>query len=121
MPPSTLVTEVTSMKRLIYTAMLTSCFALLSTASAQGDNALPLFNGKDLDGWVVEGKGDFKDKTGKTLPVWSVKDGKLFCDGNGYGFLRYNKKEFADFALHVEYRMIQPKGSCNSGIGIRTV
>src|SRR5437764_12176512 len=109
------------MKRLLFAALFTACLALAPTVVGQGAKQFSLFNGKDLDGWVVEGKGDFKDKAGKTLPVWSVKDGNLFCDGNGYGFLRYNKKEFADFVLHVEYRMIQPKGSCNSGIGIRTV
>jgi hypothetical protein len=76
-----------------------------------------LFNGKDLDGWVVEGAKESKDKEGKVRPIWSVADGLVVCNGNSFGFLRYDKKVFRDFAFHVEYRMA-PK--CNSGIGIRT-
>lgn len=75
-----------------------------------------LFNGKDLDGWVAEGVKDFK-KDDRTVPVWSVKDGTLVCTGRGFGFLRYERREFADFVLHVEFRMA-PK--CNSGLGVRT-
>jgi hypothetical protein len=82
-----------------------------------------IFNGKDLAGWVVEGAADAKekDKDGKPLPNWTVKDGKLCLAGNGYGFLRFDEK-VADFALHVEYRMPNPdpKKAGNSGIGIRT-
>src|SRR5262249_8446650 len=50
--------------------------------------------------------------------VWSEKDGLLCCDGKGVGFLRYAKKEFADFHFHLEYRLA---AKCNSGVGIRTV
>jgi hypothetical protein len=80
-------------------------------------DVLDLFSGKDLDGWVAEGKKDYKDKDGQVKPVWCVEDGTLVCNGNGFGFLRYDKKVFSNFAFHVEYRMA-PK--CNSGIGIRT-
>lgn len=91
---------------------------LLSALLAQPFDGIELFNGKDLDGWVVEGVKEFKDKEGKVTPVWSVREGFLVCEGKGLGFLRYGKKEFGDFALHLEYRMA-PK--CNSGIGIRTI
>jgi hypothetical protein len=80
-----------------------------------------VFNGKDLDGWMAEGATEYKDKAdgNKVKPIWTVgEDGLLKCAGGGYGFLRYDKREYADFAFHVEYRMT-PK--CNSGIGIRTV
>ena len=56
-------------------------------------------------------------KTARRLPVWSVKDGNLLCTGKGFGFLRYARREFADFVFHVEFRMA-PR--CNSGLGIRT-
>jgi hypothetical protein len=77
-----------------------------------------IFNGKDLDGWVVEGAKEYKDKddSNKTKRVWTAEDGLLKCAGRDFGFLRYSKQEYADFALHVEYRMT-PK--CNSGICIR--
>jgi hypothetical protein len=91
------------------------------------DEFRELFNGKDLDDWVAEGDKEY-EQDGKKLPVWVAKDGLLTCMVNthkSYGFLRYSKQEFADFALHVEYRMTaradakEPR--CNSGIGIRTV
>ena len=92
------------------------CLALLAGA-ASGNDKLVLFNGKNLDGWIAEGVKDYKDGD-QVKPIWSVKDGNLFCDGKGFGFLRYAVQEFADFQFHVEYRMA-PK--CNSGIGIRTI
>lgn len=78
-----------------------------------------LFNGKDLDGWMVEGPK--ADKEGNAL--WSVQDGLIVCLGKGYGFLRH-ERQFRDFALCVEYRFApqsktNPRG--NSGLGIRTV
>jgi hypothetical protein len=90
-------------------------------APAQSPEFHDLFNGKDMDGWVVEGAK--KNKEGNA--VWSVKDGLLTCDtGRGaYGFLRWEKQEYADFILRVEYRMTPPSkdiGRGNSGLGIRT-
>jgi hypothetical protein len=84
---------------------------------AQAQEFRDLFNGKDLDGWVAEGNKEYKEND-QVKPVWTVRDGLLSCAGKGYGFLRYDKKVFHDFVLHVEYRMA-PK--CNSGIGIRTI
>src|SRR5712692_7865773 len=85
--------------------------------SARADEARALFNGKDLDDWVVEER-PYKDKSGKNTPNWTVRDGLLTCEGKTFGFLRYAQQEFADFALHVECRL-SPKS--NTGIGIRTV
>src|SRR5262245_1331109 len=90
---------------------------VLLVPAGRAQDAIELFNGKDLDGWVAEGKKDYKDQDGQVKPVWSALDGTLVCNGSGFGFLRYDKKVFSDFAFHVEYRMA-PK--CNSGIGIRT-
>ncbi len=91
---------------------------LLGALSAgENDGKIVLFNGKDLDGWVAEGAKEFKDGD-KLIPVWSIKDGNLVCTGKGFGFLRYDKKQFADFHFHLEYKMAV---KCNSGVGIRTV
>ena len=49
-------------------------------------------------------------------PLWVVEDKVIRTAGNGFGFLRYDRK-FTDFVYHVEYRMV--KGA-NSGLGIRT-
>jgi hypothetical protein len=110
------------MKHLLLVALCSipcSLFPVPSVAQTRGP-VIELFNGKDLDGWVAEGAKDYKDGD-QVKPVWSVKDGKIFCDGKGFGFLRYAKREFADFALHVEYRMVKQGAPCNSGVGIRTV
>jgi hypothetical protein len=88
---------------------------LLSASTGLSDELLR-FNGKNLDGWVAEGVREFV-KDGRTVPVWSVKDGHLVCTGKGFGFLRYDRRTFADFVLHVEFRMAP---GCNSGLGIRT-
>jgi len=87
---------------------------LLPTAAPAAE--IELFNGKDLDGWVAEGVSEFT-RDGKTEPVWTARDGLLVCRGSGFGFLRYQRREFNDFALHLEFRMAP---GCNSGIGIRT-
>lgn len=98
---------------------LLACIAVLAPFALAGerDPRIVLFNGKDLDGWIAEGAKEYKDGD-QTRQVWSVKDGLLDCDGKGFGFLRYSKREFTDFLFHLEYRLA-PK--CNSGVGIRTV
>jgi hypothetical protein len=90
-------------------------FLMLRTSAGMGEELL-LFGGKDLAGWVAEGAGG-SEAEGTKQPVWSVVDGRLRCRGKGFGFLRYDRREFDDFVLHVEFRM--EKG-CNSGIGVRT-
>lgn len=69
---------------------------------------VPLFNGKDLDGWKVMGSAnDFK-----------VEDGIIRCEtGWGGGCMYYEKRQFSDFVLKVEWR-VSPRG--NSGVFIRT-
>jgi hypothetical protein len=65
---------------------------------------------------VAEGQADYR-QDGQVRPVWTARDGTIVCTGRGFGFLRYDRQEFDDFALHLEYRMA-PR--CNSGLGIRT-
>ena len=87
-----------------------------SSDAPQSIPDLALFNGKNLDGWVVEGASEYADGNRK-LPLWSVQDEMIFNAGKAYGFLRY-ESAFADAIFHIEYRMA-PGG--NSGIGIRGV
>lgn len=103
--------------RWLTTALFLFIVLVIGTpARVSAEGYRDLFNGKDLDGWVAEGVKDFV-QDGETKPVWSVKDGEILCTGKGFGFLRYDREEFSDFVLHVEFRMA-PK--CNSGLGIRT-
>ena len=105
------------MKKSLLAVLLAIVVAGLS--AAQDAAFRDLFNGKDFDGWVVEGPA--KDK--QDNPMWSVADGKIVCLGKGFGFLRYDKQQFSDFVLRVEYRFDPPVGKSrgNSGIGIRTI
>jgi hypothetical protein len=99
---------------------LASHALLLTLASASPpDDFRDLFDCKNLDGWVVDGPAE--DKAGH--PMWSVEGGRIVCLGEGFGFLRYDRREFGDFTLRAEYRFALPspdKPPGNSGLGIRT-
>lgn len=64
----------------------------------------PLFNGKDLSGWVLV----------NTPPdTWKIDDGMLICSGRPIGEIR-TEKMYQNFELEVEWRHMVPKG--NAGI-----
>lgn len=95
----------------MYAFMLLICVVhgtRTNAVSAADSEMRPMFDGKTLDGWVIEGN--------KAAGIWNVtKDGALHCKGKGFGFLRYDKK-LCDFEIALEYKMGE---NCNSGIGIR--
>lgn len=69
------------------------------------DGFLPLFNGRDLEGWEAkEGKEE----------NWTAADKMLVCKA-GSGWLG-TKKEYGDFVLKLEWRI--PEGG-NSGVFLR--
>jgi len=90
--------------------------ALLSMAIAAEEGFVDVFNGENLDGWVVDGNKTCK-RDGRERPIWTVEDGIITCAGRGGGFLRYDKL-LTDFVIHVEFNMCK---GCNSGLGIRSV
>ncbi|HEY7914999.1 MAG TPA: DUF1080 domain-containing protein [Blastocatellia bacterium] len=70
-----------------------------------GREWIELFNGKDMTGWKMAGKGNFK-----------AEDGALVTYG-GMGLLWYEAKKFRDFVLEVEWKV---NHQCNnSGIFVR--
>ena len=72
------------------------------------DGFVPLFNGKDLDGWEVrESKPGDKDQ-------WSFKDNILIAKPGG-GWIG-TKKMYGDFVLKLDWRIFQ---GGNSGVFIR--
>ena len=95
----------------LYSLILLFCAISTSGAnrvSAADGEMQPIFDGKTLDGWVIEGN--------KSVGIWNVtKEGELYCKGKGFGFLRYDKN-LCDFEIALEYKM---GPDCNSGIGIR--
>ncbi|MCA9084593.1 MAG: DUF1080 domain-containing protein [Planctomycetaceae bacterium] len=76
----------------------------ISAAQSQEDGFRPLFNGKDLTGWVFV----------NTPPqTWSVQDGMLLCTGKPIGEIRTDRM-YQNFILEVEWRHMVPRG--NAGI-----
>jgi hypothetical protein len=86
---------------------LLSLIAILALpAPAAKDGFQSLFNGKNLDGWVlVGGKG----------PGYVVRDGILVCPSDGGGNL-LTDKDFSNFVFRFEFKLNE--GS-NNGVGIR--
>lgn len=64
----------------------------------------PLFNGRDLTGWVLV----------NTPPeTWTVEDGMLICSGKPIGEMRTDRM-YQNFILELEWRHMVPRG--NSGV-----
>lgn len=64
----------------------------------------PLFNGKDLSGWVNVNTAD---------DTWGVRDGMLVCKGHPIGVMRTDR-QYENFLLHIEWRHMEAGG--NSGV-----
>ena len=81
--------------------------AVLPTGFASADDAdgfVPLFNEKDLSGWVL---------VNTPKDTWTVQDGMLVCSGKPIGEIR-SEKMYQNFILEVEWRHMVPGG--NAGI-----
>ncbi len=87
--------------------MLVMTLASFFTAVGADDPAAgfqPLFNGRDLDGWVAV----------NTAPsTWTVNDGMLICSGKPIGELR-TVKMYQNYILELEWRHMKPRG--NAGV-----
>ena len=66
----------------------------------------PLFNGKDLSGWV---------NVNCATETWTVREGMLHCDGVPTGALR-TERQYENFILELEWRHLVPAG--NAGVFI---
>ncbi|MES2707406.1 MAG: DUF1080 domain-containing protein [Verrucomicrobiota bacterium] len=79
-----------------------------SALAAEGTDAgfVPLFNGKDLSGWVnVSGSPE----------TWTVGDGMIHCSGQPVCALR-TEKQYENFVFEAEWRHLKSGG--NAGIFI---
>lgn len=72
----------------------------------------PLFNGKDLTGWVYGQRRGSENRSGKG---YQIENGVLFSTKEDGGSL-YTAKEYADFVLRFEFKLTE---NANNGIGIR--
>jgi len=76
----------------------------LAAAPPEGEGWKPLFNGKDLSGWVVP-KGDNGH--------WKVVDGVIDYDARSEAKGNKNlvtAEEFGDYTLHIEWRLKKTTG-----------
>ncbi len=86
------------------------CAILVSAAAMSfGQEREVLFNGENLDGWVVY----VKDDAVKAEDYAYVKDGVIETIGKPVGYLR-TEKVYSNYKLHVEWRY--PEKAENSGI-----
>lgn len=88
--------------------LLVAFIALFAVSLAGASELKPLFNGKNLDGWVVHG-----------TEKWFVQDGMLVCESGPdkeYGYLK-TEKHYKNFILTLEFK---PESNGNSGVFIRS-
>ncbi|MDB5387933.1 MAG: hypothetical protein JWM11_3579 [Planctomycetaceae bacterium] len=69
------------------------------------DGFVPLFNGKNMTGWVGNTKGYYAD--GK---------GNIVCDPKKEGGNVYTEKEYSNFVLRFQFKLTP---GANNGLGIR--
>lgn len=81
---------------------------ILTTMISHAQQALPqwkpLFNGKDLTGWV---------DVNTSPKTWSTRDGMIICHGKPIGVMR-TAKQYENYILHIEWRHMEAGG--NSGV-----
>ena len=81
---------------------------LLTASSLCAQEPIPIFNGRDLDGWTVHG-----------TELWYVDAGDLICESGPdaqYGYLRTNET-YTDFDLTLEFKQ---EANGNSGVFFRS-
>ncbi len=94
----------TALLKLVLMAGLTGVSYVSEAQEQAKDGFVPLFNGRNLDGWqVVRGK------------PYVVEDGKLVCPASGGGVL-YTTRQYSDFILRFEFKL---SPGANNGVAIR--
>jgi hypothetical protein len=78
--------------------------AAITPVDSAENGFVPLFNGRDLTGWV---------NVNCAPDTWSVRDGVIACTGQPTGALR-TVRQYENFIFEVEWRHLKPAG--NAGI-----
>ena len=74
---------------------------VVAAAEPDADGFVPLFNGKDLSGWVGV----------QVAPnTFTVKDGLIYCTGVPTGVMR-TAKMYENFIVECEWRHLKPRGN----------
>ena len=90
-----------------FTTLLTAlALSFTFLHAADDDGFMPMFNGKDLSGWV---------NANCAPETWSIKDGVVSCTGIPTGAMR-TEKQYENFIMECEWRHLTSGG--NSGVFI---
>ncbi len=87
-------------------ALFLAILFVASLNAAEETGFVPLFNGRDLTGWV---------NVNCAPETWSVTNGMIHCTGHPTGALRA-ERQYENFIMEVEWRHLSSGG--NSGIFI---
>jgi len=93
------------MKRII---LISAAILICLSGNVNAQKSKKIFNGKNLDGWVIHG-----------TEKWYVEDGLLVCESGPekkYGYLS-TEKFYDDFELTLEFKQ---ESDGNSGVFIRS-
>jgi hypothetical protein len=93
------------MRRLLALVLLVSSALAADPPAAPKDGSVPLFNGKDLTGWVNVNCGP---------KTWTVKDGTLITSGTPIGLLR-TEKQYENFEIEFDWMHVNKTETGNSG------
>ncbi|HLF95498.1 MAG TPA: DUF1080 domain-containing protein [Planctomycetota bacterium] len=80
----------------------------MSPMQADPGGFVPLFNGKDLSGWV---------NVNCAPATWTVKDGEILCTGKPTGILRTDR-QYENYVLELEWNHQSQKG--NAGLFVNS-
>ncbi|MHC4440550.1 MAG: 3-keto-disaccharide hydrolase, partial [Planctomycetota bacterium] len=94
------------MKRFIMLLIAIACCT--SNLQATGGEFAPLFNGRNLDGWL---------NVNCAPETWTVRDGMIICTGIPTGVLR-TEKQYENYVLELEWRHMKKRG--NAGLFIHS-
>ena len=91
-----------------YYLIIALVFMAISCSKTKKPEAISLFNGENLDGWIIYG-----------TEKWYVENGELICESGpdkDYGYLGTNKY-FDDFILELDFKQ---EDNGNSGVFFRS-
>ena len=91
-----------------YYLLIPLLFIIISCSYIQKQESIPLFNGKNLDGWIIYG-----------TEKWYVEKSELVCESGPdkqYGYLG-TEKNFDDFILTLQFKQ---ENDGNSGVFFRS-
>ncbi|MHC4460701.1 MAG: 3-keto-disaccharide hydrolase [Planctomycetota bacterium] len=81
---------------------------MIKEIDSADDRFIPLFNGRNLDGWV---------NVNCAPETWRVRDGMIICSGIPTGVLR-TKRQYENYILELEWRHMKERG--NAGLFIHS-